>query len=81
MKYSELKAKIKILKKHGYRRVLGAYLKEYRLNDWRYHQAISYNDLCYTNWDFEELVENLYERNMRTLFEYVLEQEKIRREY
>jgi hypothetical protein len=82
MKYSELKAKIKILKKHGYRKAFGlAYVKEYRLNQWTYHQAISYNDLCHCNWDFEDLVVNLYEKNMRTLFEYLLEQEKIRREY
>lgn len=80
MKYSELKAKIRILRKHGYRKEKGlAYVKVYRLNDWRFQQAISFGDMCYANWDFEELIEHLYEKNMRTLFEYLLEQEKIRR--
>jgi hypothetical protein len=79
MKYSELKAKIKILKKHGYRKEFGlAYVKVYRLNDWRYHQAISYNDICYANWELEDLLEHLYEKNMRNLFNYLLEQEKLR---
>lgn len=82
MKYSEIKPKIRILHKHGFKKDLwNSYVKVYRLNNWRFSQAISLHDILYSHWDLEELIEHLYEKNMRTLFEYLLDQEKkIRRE-
>jgi hypothetical protein len=81
MKYSEIKPKIRILHKHGYKKDLwNSYVKVYKLNNWNFSQAISIHDILYSRMDLEDMLEHLYEKNMRLLFEYLLEQEKKRRE-
>jgi hypothetical protein len=37
------------------------------------HQAISLFDLLYSHWELEEYLDYLYEKNMRILFENVLQ--------
>jgi hypothetical protein len=37
------------------------------------HQAISYFDLLYSHWELNEYLDYLYEKNMKILFEKVLQ--------
>jgi hypothetical protein len=74
MPYSILKKRIKLLKSRGYRKSHGlAYVKVYRVNHHAMHQAISYFDLLYSHWELNEYLDYLYERNMKILFEKVLQ--------
>jgi hypothetical protein len=74
MRYSILKKRINIVKNRGFRKTYGlAYVKVYRLNQYNLHQAISLFDLLYSHWELEEYLDYLYEKNMRILFENVLQ--------
>lgn len=76
VKLSEAKTKVKILKKHGYRKQTGIphYFKVYKLNQWNLHQCISGFDLMYHNYELNDYLHSLYEKNMRLLFSHVLEE-------
>jgi hypothetical protein len=75
MKYSELKSRVKILKKHAYLKDVGQpyYQREYTLNKWRIKQSISNFDVIYCHYPLDEFLQYLYEKNMRILLEYDLE--------
>ncbi len=80
MKYSEIKARIKILRKHGFVRPKGMdfFSKTYCLNHWRINQAISIWDITHSKMINNRLNLNdylcyLYEKNMKILFDYDLE--------
>ena len=80
MPYSILKKRIKILKERGFYKDHGlCYVKVYKLNNWYLHQAISYFDILYSSWELNEYLDHLYEKNMRILFERVLQDEFLRR--
>lgn len=76
MKYSEIKAKLKILKKHGFRKFgkgFPFYRRDYRLNDWHFNQVISENDILYFRRDLDNYCSYLYEKNMKLLLQYTIE--------
>jgi hypothetical protein len=74
MPYSILKKRIKLVKSRGFRKTHGlAYVKTYRVNQFCMHQAISYFDLLYSHWELNEYLDYLYEKNMKILFEKVLQ--------
>lgn len=80
MPYSILKKRIKILKSRGFYKDRGLhYVKIYKLNNWVLHQSVSYFDILYSHWDLNEFLDYLYEKNMRILFEKVLQDEFLRR--
>lgn len=74
MPYRILKKRIQIVKSRGYRKSHGlAYVKTYRLNQFCLHQAINYFDLLYSHWELNEYLDFLFDRNMKILFEKVLQ--------
>lgn len=75
MKLSEMKTKVKILKKHGFSKQAGLphYFKIYRLNQWNLHQCISGFDLVYSRQELDDYLTFLYEKNMKLLFSRILE--------
>lgn len=75
MKLSEMKTKVKILKKYGYSKQAGipAYFKVYRLNQWNLHQCISHHDLIFSRQELEDYLIYLFEKNMKLLFTRILE--------
>lgn len=80
MRYSVLKRRINILKNRGFRKEQGlCYVKIYKVNQWQMHQAISLFDLLYSEHELNEYLDYLYEKNMRMLFERVLQDEFLRR--
>lgn len=72
MKYSEIKERIKILKKHAYYKNTGMpfYNREYRLNEWRINQAINNFDVAYGHFPLNEYLQYLYDKNMKILLHY-----------
>jgi hypothetical protein len=76
VKLSELKTKVKILKKYGYSKQVGfpSYFKVYRLNQWNLHQCISGHDLIFSRHELEDYLNYLYAKNMKLLFSRLLEE-------
>lgn len=79
MKYSEIKKRILILRKHGFVRPKGMdfFSKTYCLNHWRINQAINIYDITHFKYvdgrlNLNDYLCYLYEKNMRLLFEYDL---------
>jgi hypothetical protein len=82
MRYNELKKKIKKIKARGYQKQVGClcYFKVYKLNQWNLHQSISAYDLLHSQWEMNQFLDYLYEKNMTLLFHKLLEENKNRQE-
>lgn len=74
MKYSEIKARIKILRKHSFvkRPKFGFYERTYSYNGWYLKQTLSNYDLYYSKRmdNLDDYLKYLYKKNMKTLKEY-----------
>lgn len=80
MKYSEIKKRITILKKHNYYKRVGClcYERVYSVNGWCLRQTISGYDIVHSKWmdgrqNLDDYLFYLYEKSMKTLLEYVIE--------
>ena len=75
MKYNELKAQVKILKKHGYSKCVGwgVYEHIYTLNDWHYRHTICIYEVASGIFPLDDYLHYLYEKNMKLLMEYDIE--------
>lgn len=75
MKYNELKAQVKILKKHGFskRAGWGFYERVYTLNNWHFRQTLSNFDVAYCSFPLDEYLHYLYDKNMKSLMESDIE--------
>lgn len=80
MKYSEIKKRIKILKKHGYKKVrvshfsLPVYERIYKLNNWSFKQAINQHDILYTEMDLNDYLIHLYKKSMKLLLNHIVDE-------
>lgn len=78
MKYSEIKARLKLLKKHDYSKMHGwpVWIKTFKLENWNIQQCISNHDIVYTKQELESFLDYLEEKNLRILFESFLDEKK-----
>jgi hypothetical protein len=81
MRYSEIKKRLKILKKWEYQKEKNfpSYYRIFRLNNWYFRQSINAYDILHSNLDFEDWMNYLYEKNSALLLRKWLEIETPRK--